>query len=389
MRIRLRLAVMALAAALAACGDGVHTSAVRVAGDSLSDSGTFDFKATVQGQSLADTMIWTDHVAAAVGVGALCPRYLASDADTVGFNPAPAAQSCTSYGVVRARINMPDAITGGDSSPFSIIQQLKDLAAAGVYGPQELLLLDGGGNDLADLMRAFLMRGLDDGASYRALLGELLTPAQLPAPSLDDPDALARAGALYMDALAARLAEQIGVQALDRGARRVVVLNLPAVTDTPYFLAMLAQVAERQGGGPAGTAAANQVSAMAESWITAFNQRLSASFADEARVAVVDLYGAMRHWVSPPLTGQANAYGFTNTTEPACPPLPGQLDALGLPVYFLGACKAADLSAQPPLGMGANWWRTYVFSDDFHGSPMTNRLMGEQVADTLRARDWL
>ena len=49
MQYRMRLVVMALAALLSACGDGhgPRTSAVRVAGDSLSDSGTFGFKATV------------------------------------------------------------------------------------------------------------------------------------------------------------------------------------------------------------------------------------------------------------------------------------------------------------------------------------------------------
>ena len=32
---------------------------------------------------------------------------------------------------------------------------------------------------------------------------------------------------------------------------------------------------------------------------------------------------------------------------------------------------------------------TYVFSDDFHGSPMTNRLMADLVLHQLRERGWL
>ena len=124
----MRLLSLALAALLAACGDGgPETRAVRVAGDSLSDSGTFGFKATVQGSSLADTWIWTDHVAHAVGVAPPCPRYLAANANQVAPNTDPAFADCRSNAVVRARINVPPDMAAGDDSPFSILQQLEDL----------------------------------------------------------------------------------------------------------------------------------------------------------------------------------------------------------------------------------------------------------------------
>lgn len=386
MQRKIRLAVMALVTALAACGDGdgPRTSAVRVAGDSLSDSGTFGFKATVQASSMADTLIWVDHVADAVGVAALCPRYLASNADTVALNPDPAYSRCTSHGVVRARINVPDTMLGGDASPFSILQQLRDMTAAAAFGPEELLLVDGGGNDVADLMRGYLTMASDAGTAYLGLLGELLTPAQLQAALLGGESGLAAAGAQYMQTLANVLADQLVTQALGQGVQRVVVLNIPALSRTPYFQAMLAKVAQGAGGGDAGAAVAAQVQAMAEGWIQAFNSQLKLRFASENRVAVVDLHAELAQWVDSPAT-----YGFTNAKDPACPPT-GVPDALGLPAYFLGDCFAASLSASPPpTATSPAWWQTYVFADDYHGTPRTNFLIGELVTSTLRARDWL
>jgi hypothetical protein len=47
-----------------------------------------------------------------------------------------------------------------------------------------------------------------------------------------------------------------------------------------------------------------------------------------------------------------------------------------LPSYTIGTCTAASLSAAPQPGTsGADWWKTYVFSDNFHGTPRTNQLM--------------
>lgn len=387
MKYKMRLAVMALSALLAACGDGdgPRTTAVRVAGDSLNDSGTFGFKATVQGSSLADTRIWIDHVAETVGVEPLCPRYVAPDPvaspDNVRPDPRPAAANCTSHGVVRARINVQDGTLGGDLSPFSIPQQLKDLATASAYGPEELLLLDGGGNDLADLMRGYLTMSKDAGAANRALLGELLTPGQLASAVAAGEAGLAQAGALYMGALANAFADQIEAQALAKGAKRVVLLNMPDLTRTPYFRLMLAGVEQASG-----QVAAAQVETMAISWMDAFNAGLQARFVNEPRVAVVDFHSALGQWSTPSaVVGLPNLYGFTNTADPACQPF--DIDQMDLPVYYLGSCFGSDLSASRPAD--PNWWTTYLFADDFHGSPMTNQLMADLVLHKLRERGWL
>jgi phospholipase/lecithinase/hemolysin len=378
MLIRYPLAALTAALMLVACGGGdpvavtpVNTTAVKVAGDSLNDSGTFGIKFTVQTTPTA--MIWTDRVAAAVGAPALCPRYIATSASTAVLNPSPSAAACTSYGVGGGRVN--PSGSAGDTTPFSVVQQLKDIAASGNYGPEELLLVDGGGNDAADLIGAYLAAPGptgDAGASFVALVSEL----GVPVPSAD----LVPVGASYMTALANQLADAIDAEALANGAQRVVVITAPDVTVTPRFLALLAGIS---ASGPTGTATAAAVKSVANGWVVAFNNQLNNRFTGNNRVAVVDFYAELNSWITNP-----GAVGLTNTTTPACPAV--GTDAQGLPTYSIATCTDASLNTAPfPAGETAiNWWQTYVFSDNFHGTPRTNQLMGELVTRTLEARGW-
>lgn len=367
---------LALAALLAGCGGGSETTAVRVVGDSLADNGTFGFKFTVQGSAAEPLYLWTERVASAVGAPALCPRYAALSSTSVALNSV--ATSCTSYGVGGGRIN--PAGTAGDASAFSVLQQLKD-ASSTAYADTELLLADGGGNDVADLIGAYLGASSDGGAAYVALLSELLTPAQVSAAAAGGTAGLAAAGGLYMVALANALADGINAHALNRGAKRVAVLNAPDVVKTPRFQQVLAGVAAASGGGAVGQATADAVAALAKGWVQAYNAQLASRFSGESRVVVVDFYSELNKWLATP-----SAYGLTNTTTPACP-VTGTSG--GLPTYTIGSCTSASLSANPPSGTtGTDWWKTYVFSDNFHGTPRTNQLMADAVLTKLAEKGW-
>lgn len=369
MFLRISLAVAAAALVLAACGGGgddpanpssPRTTSVKVVGDSLSDSGTFGIKFTVQGTA-APSLIWTDRVAAAVAAPALCPRYSAP-----GGIPAlnPAATACTSYGVGGGRVNPRGE---PDTTRFSVVQQLKDVRAQSPYNPEELLLVDGGGNDIADLVGDYLAAPGDMGAAFLGLAGELLMPGEMAGLTLE------QIGGAYMSKLADRLANALVAEALDRGAQRVVVITAPDVTRTPRFIAVLAAVSA--GNGPAAAAA---VKALANQWTVAFNTQLKARFAGHSRVLIVDFYAELNKWLDTPAV-----YGLTNTTTPACPVV--GVDGQGFPAYNIAACTDTLLSATPPTG---NWWRTYVFSDNFHGTPRTNELMGQLVVQALEAKGW-
>ena len=373
------LTALATAVLLAACGGGdPRTTAVKVVGDSLADNGVFGFKFTVQGTAADPSLIWADRVAAAVGAPALCARYAATSASTVALNPA--ATKCTSYGVGGGRIN--PVGTAGNSTPFSVVQQLKDLAASGNFGTDELLLVDGGGNDAADLVGAYLGASTDGGAAYVALLSELLTGAQVGTAVAGGSAGLATAGGQYMVALANLMADTLTSQAIDKGAQRIVVFTAPNVVRTPRFQQVLAGVAAASGGGATGAAVAGQVGALADSWVVAFNTQLKARLASQPKAAVVDFYTEFNKWLDTPA-----AYGLTNTTTPACP-VTG-VESSGLPTYSIQTCTAAGLSAAPQPGTsGPDWWKTYVFSDNFHGTPKTNQLMGDLVVKTLEAKGW-
>ena len=362
----------AVAVLIAGCGGGSDTSAVRVVGDSLSDSGTFGYRFTVQGTEAQPNGVWTERVAQAVGVGPLCARYSGSATSFPALNPA--AARCTSYGVGGAEVN--PVGTARDATPLSVVQQLTDAAAAGAYAGDELLLVDGGGNDAASLVGAFLGASSDGGAAYAALLGELLTPAQVGAAAAAGQAGLVAAGGLYMTAVADQLADAIRTQALDKGAQRVVVLNAPNINLTPRFKNVLAGVAAVAG---ADTAAG--VSLASDAWVKAFNARLASRFASDSRVVVVDFYSALDGWVKQP----AN-HGLTNTSTPACPAVRVEN---GLPAYSIQTCTAASLSANPPAGVtDPNWWQTYFFSDHFHGTPRANQLMAHLVLNQIRQKGW-
>lgn len=368
-------AALVAAALLGGCGGGSDSArdtvtSVKVVGDSLADSGTFGIKFTVQGTAATgtgSTAIWPDHVASLYGK-TLCAHYVATGA---GFAPQ---SSCTNYAVAGGAINY----FQGPVAPQSIPQQLKDLGAAG-YAPGDLLLVDGGGNDAADLISAYLAAAQDGGQAYASLLGTVLDAATVSTLLAGGATGMAQAGGAYMQALATQFVATIKAQALDKGATRVALLNMPAVTLTPKVRVVLQAIAATNGAE-----AANQLEALFDGWVKAFNAKLAELVAGEKRVALVDFYSSFVDQVAHPAQ-----YAYTNVTTPACPAT--GVDGNGLPTYNFPTCTAAALSAMtPPEGAsgGADWWKTYMFSDSFHPTPHAHQLMGEMVARALTQAGW-
>ncbi|MFC7459354.1 SGNH/GDSL hydrolase family protein [Hydrogenophaga defluvii] len=376
MKFRLHLAALATALLLAACGGGDPAiTSVKVMGDSLADSGTFGLKFTVQGSAgtgAGSTPIWPELVAQEL-----------SDADALcaynRVNPLTQAATvqagCTNYAVGGGRIHN----VGNPQDPRSITLQLQQAAQVhGSYKSTDLLLVDGGGNDAADLAGAYLGATTAQGqVTYRALLISLLPAATVDAllGQLGGPE---QAGGTYMQALADTFHDSIKASALDKGASKVVVLNLPDITLTPRFQAVLAGVTQQ-----AGAAAAQQAQGLIRQWIVAFNTRLASRFAGNAQVAVVDFYATLTDQVANP-----GKYGLTNAVDTACPVVGVGSD--GLPSYNFLTCTASALSANLPAGVsgGANWWKTYLYSDSFHPTPYGHELLADAVAAAVRAKNW-
>jgi phospholipase/lecithinase/hemolysin len=387
MKQRFMPGLVALAAAVlvAACGGG-SDNRVLVMGDSLSDSGTFGLKFTVQGSAATgpgSSSIWPELVAEDYNGDGLCPYYRFTG--TTFTSQAV----CTNFAIGGGRIN--NATNPAD--PRSIPLQLK--TAAEVHGPyasssggflgafektsRDLLLVDGGGNDAADLAGAYLAISSDGGQAYRTLLVTLLDETTVDTTLASGAAGAATIGGAYMQALANKFADDITTYGVDKGAR-VLVINVPDIALTPRFSAVLFGVTQQ-----AGAEAAGQVKALIQGWVDAFNARLAQRFSGSDRVAVVDFNTNFRDQVGNPAK-----YDLTDAVNTACPVTDFEAGT-GLPEYDFPTCTAAALSAaQPPAGAtgGADWWKTYLFSDGFHPTPKGHELAAAEVMKVLNARGW-
>jgi len=390
-RLQLGLTAVCAAVLLAACGGGgtdgpgsaAAISRVKVIGDSIADSGVFQGLPgygrifSVGGSSSEPNVVWTERIAAAVGAPALCPVFRFTGTTFVGNS----ITGCTSYGVGGGRINNP-ASAGGAASPFSILNQMQAAVAGGNYAAGDLLLMDGGGNDAADLVGAYLAAAKDGGATYSALLASQVPAATLQA-TLASANGTALAGGVYMKALADTFYNGIKTYALDRGATRIAVLNMPIITLTPRFQYVLDGIAAASGGGTVGATARAQAEGLFNSWIQAFNAQLAARAAGDSRVVVVDFYTNFKEQVENPAQ-----FGLTNAKNTACPPVGVGTD--GLPVYNFATCTATALASDPRAAAGgALWWERYAFSDGFHPTPYGHQLMSQLVSRSLAQAGWL
>jgi phospholipase/lecithinase/hemolysin len=380
--------VVALGLAIVAgCGGGGGSgssissiTSVKVMGDSLSDSGAFhgipsaqDGLGTgrifsVQSSPGVTTQIWTERIAALVGDSQLCNYFQQAGTS------APQA-GCASFAVGGSRINNRYKTGLEGSDPFSVTKQMATAASLGNFKASDLLLIDGGGNDAADLFGAYLNAAADGGAAFAGIVTSTLSPVTAINTALAGLD-LATAGTLYMQTLADEFYNSIKTNALDKGATHVTVLNIPAITKTPRFQRVLAGV-ELQ------TSAAGRAGAelLANTWIKAYNERLASKLSADSRVVVVDFYTAFLDQVAHP-----SQYGLTNVTDTACPQTGTDTD--NLPTYTFETCTAANLSATAGKS-SPDWWKTYAFSDGFHPTPYGYQLMSQLVSRSLAQAGWI
>lgn len=381
-------AACAAAALLASCGGGgdaagprVAIARVIVAGDSLADVGTFGFKFTVQNSAdPAGFPIYPQLIAQDFGITSQCNFYRFTGTTFVA-NSTP---GCTNFAIGAGRVVNP-ASQGGAAGPQSIPLQLATAAnaAGGTYTATDLVLVDGGGNDAADLVGAYLgaARGGAGLTAYQAFLAQQLDAATIAA-TLAQPNGGALAAGLYMQKVADTYYNAIKLNALDKGATHVAVLNAPDITLTPRFQQVLAGVAAANGGGTAGATASATLKGAIQQWITAFNTELSARISGDSRVALVPFYEDFTDEIAHPVD-----YGLSNVTQAACPAT--GVDSSGLPSYTFTTCTSAALDAAPPTGLAAGWWQTWTFSDSFHPTPYGHRLLASSISRALARAGWI
>ena len=340
-----------------------------VAGDSLADVGTFGYKFTVQdAANPAGFPVFPELVAATYGLSAGCSVYR-DDGDggvTPRGNPA-----CTNFAVGGGRILRGDG-------PQGIPSQLRDSASTlGTFGAGDLVVLDGGANDVSDLAAGYVAAvtsrtGL---LAFVAFLAREVKVSDLLSTRAGDAS-LARSANLYMEKAADTLADAVSVSLLARGATRVAVLNVPDVTRTPRFSAAFDRLAQEYGAGEA-----TSIRAAVQQTIAAYNTRLQTRLGSDPRIVLVDL----RTTVDEQITRAAD-YGLSDATRAACP-VTG-VSSAGLPKWTLETCTSAALDAAAPGGAPPGWWSTWAFSDGFHPTPAGHRLLAATVDRALAAAGW-
>lgn len=332
-----------------------------VAGDSLADVGTFGFKFTVQdAANAAGFPVLPELVAAAHGLPGGCSHYIDNGAG--GVMPRGDG-GCTNFAVGGGRI------LEGDGAR-NIRNQLADAAAAiGGFGSGDLLLVDGGANDAADVAAGYLgsVGSRSGTVAFLAFLARKVEVGDL-LDTIRGDDSLARSADLYMQEAADALADAITTHALDRGAPRVAVLNIPDLTITPRFGAAFERLVREEGADDA--AAARTVVQKA---IAAFNERLHGRLGSDPRVVLVDVRTAVDEQIA-----HAARFGLSDASHAACP-VTGT-NSSGLPEWTLQTCTSAALDATVPA------WKTWAFSDGFHPTPAGHRLLAATVNRALAGR---
>lgn len=363
--------------ALLGCGGGggggsspkPNIQHVYVMGDSLADVGTMGYKFTVQNAN--DTkgyLIWPQLVANAFGLNGStqCNFYTYQSSST--FEPNSTA-GCTNFAIGGGEIF--NTNPGGPNSPQTIGTQLaRKITTLGNYTSTDLVLIDGGGNDMADLVTA----QLSGSAAYQNFLTQQLDVDTITASLAQDPTG-ANAAAAYMQTLATNFYSQIKTQTLDKGATHVAVLNMPDITLTPEIKSVLAFVE-----ASAGTPASQALQIAIRAWTSTYNTQLKAMIGNDSRVVLIDFNADFTDQISNP-----SSYSLSNALDAACPVV--GYTSLDVPQYDFASCTDTSLDAIP--GKTAGWWKKYAFSDGFHPTPYGHQLLANSVTRGLTRAGWL
>lgn len=348
---------------LAACGGGgdgdqnprVSYSALVSFGDSLSDVGTYATPALVAATGGGKYTVngpegrnWTQLLAAQLRVAAPCPAVTGLNASgplAVFAQATTPHPECTNYAQGGARVTEAVGpgnaalLNFGDTSGYvgqlthPLVAQINAHLAKGPFTGNELVTVLAGGNDVFMNLATFA-------ASVAA--GQ-------------DPTVAGGAAVTAMGTAGAQLAGYINTLIVGNGARRVAVLTLPDVSQTPLGYSQDAQV-----------------QALINQMVVTYNAQLTAGLASTPGVLVVDAYTQNRLQVASPVQ-----YGVTNLTTPAC-----NLTLLEQTVF------ASSLVCSTQTLIAGDTSR-YAFADEVHPTPYGYKLLAQFVTDQLLKAGWL
>ena len=370
---------IAFAALLTACGGGDSTdnrikfAQVVTFGDSLSDAGTYQVgdvaalgggRFTVNGVS---NNIWTEALSANLGAGTQCAAQTGLLPNN-GVKGAAVTNNalCNNYAQGSSRVTavgsgpLGVALQKAPSNQInlgliadSIQNQInRHLAKVGTFGANDLVTVNGGGNDF------FMQLGAVGAAATggAAAQGEATiagwpaaTIAAVGAGGADAVNAASGAAVAAMGQAGGELAAYIKSLIVAKGAKYVVVRNLGDLNGTPF--------------GSTFNAGTRQLST---AMTTAFNSSLKQGLADVAGVIYFDDYARTQAILANP-----SAFGYSTATGFAC----GR-DAFSQPGEVIGNSIICNAKTLVPGDTSK-----YFFSDAVHPTPFAAQ---EAAAFTLK-----
>jgi len=354
------LVLLLVAAILAACGGGGSNEPAKPKftkqvsfGDSLSDVGSYKVgtvAALSGGQFTINSAIstnWTELTAAQFGLAAPCAALTGLDGNAgQGFSVMPPVlhAGCTSYAQGGARVTDPqgvgnklnggnDAIIGMLTTP--IVTQIANYLA------------DAPGNKFAGDEIVFVMAGANDAFFQAGLVSNLLTTPT--------------AAGVAMYTAATELTTYIQTQILDKGARYVVVMNIPDISSTPQVTSIADPTAKAQ----------NKL--LFDGLISTYNTQLKAGLdaMEATKVLQVDAFTASQDEVANPAK-----YNLTDVTGTAC-----NLAAPSNPLASSLVCNSGNLNA----GVTAT---SHLFADKVHPTPYGHALFATYVLQEMVNKGW-
>ncbi len=399
------------AAVLAGCGGSGGGSATDPApkikftsqvafGDSLSDVGTYKVgtvtalgggKYTINSATAKN---WTEIVAADLGLPAPCAAQTGLEGlASQGFNvPVKNNSGCTGYAQGGARVTNPvgpgNKLLGGNNAILGqmtvpVVKQIQNHldANGGKFSGTEVVFVSGGPNDgfiqastlsaAATAAATAAVTAAVPGQIQKDIASGVCKPTDAQAsnciaaavatltPTVGAPAGAAYAKAnaqTYVDAMGTagtELAGYVNNMILAKGAKYVVVVNMPDLSKTPDALKQSADTQTLLNG-----------------MTVTFNARLLAGLAGNDNVLFVDLFTRFRDHAANP-----SAYGISNVTTPACDLTPAK-NPLGSSLV----CSANNLIAGDTS--------KYYFADNVHPTPLGQALFASYISEELAKRKW-
>jgi outer membrane lipase/esterase len=301
---------------------------------------------------------------------------LLSNVPQIPLVPVATNANCTNYAQGSSRVTLPFGPNAAALQPYIapetniglmavplVTQFTTHLAAHGNYTGKELVTVMAGANDIfmhANAVSAAAAGGA--GAVGAAALAGWTSAEQnaVAAGGTAAVNAAATAAVTHSALNAAALAAAIKASVTGKGAKYVVVVNVPSIEYTPFGQA---------------SGAADLLRAM----VTTFNGTLKNDLAGVAGLLVVDAYTQGIAQYNNPAQ-----YGITNVTEPACTSTVANPNILYSP--STGATSLVCTVSNTLSGVNVS---TYFYADAVHPTPAGYKLLDRYVAEQMAKVGWL